>query len=105
MTMKTIFDEGNHNYYDSSCFRISIWAGRWNGEDITFSKIAITRGDYENLQITYRKYGYDKLVKVMCYCNPVIKKYIGYLDVSKYESEEEKKTATIDAFYFVYNRN
>jgi len=76
-----------------------------NGEDITFSMIAITRGDYENLQITYRKYGYDKLVKVMCYCNPIIKKYIGYLDVSKYESEEEKKTATIDAFYFVYNRN
>ena len=60
---------------------------------------------YENLQITYRKYGYEKLVKVMCYCYPVIKKYIGYLDVSKYESEEEKKTATIDAFYFVYNRN
>ena len=25
----------------------------------------------------------------MCYCNPVIKKYIGYLDVSKYESDEE----------------
>ena len=62
-----------------------------NGEDITFSMIAITRGDYENLQITYRKYGYYKLVKVMCYCNPVIKKYICYLDVSKYESEEEKR--------------